>query len=529
MLRVLIADDEIRVCRLIEALIDWKKLELVLAGIANNGEEACEMAEQLSPDILITDIRMPGCSGLELIQRVKQKNQELEIIIISGYAHFEYAQQAIKYGVGNYLLKPINKEELSATLEKLKNKITARIQMEQGKQELLEKSQKADCRLREKFVLDFMDGKNEGLSYKELIENYHIHMENGYFQGIYLKMDADISVVTGASARIFMEKAKELLEQSLEEHCAEYIFAIDGYSVVGILNYQKDKKEGIRKILKNCLNQMEVQKKLFAPADFSLAVGFPTENPDQINASMQEAKLMSKERLIKGTGRLLERMGEGSSLSVSELLNPYLRKITSAVELMDLTSADAAVDFLYSEVNKARGIKGYEIFDLVNSAAHIFAARIPMEQSSKCLEDFKDKCELQSSVTDLLECLREFQKDHITRILHQHENETARPVRIAKQYIQNHYSEQISLEDVSSEVGLSVPYFSALFKKTEGEGFAKYLINVRMEQAKIFLRESSLSVTEICRKVGYNDVKHFTHTFEKAAGVKPSTYRKLYG
>lgn len=113
--------------------------------------------------------------------------------------------------------------------------------------------------------------------------------------------------------------------------------------------------------------------------------------------------------------------------------------------------------------------------------------------------------------------------------MHQHENETTRPVRMAKQYIQNHYSEQISLEEVCSEVGLSIPYFSALFKKTEGEGFAKYLINVRMEQAKIFLRESSLSVTEICRKVGYNDVKHFTHTFEKTAGVKPSIYRKLYG
>ena len=64
---------------------------------------------------------------------------------------------------------------------------------------------------------------------------------------------------------------------------------------------------------------------------------------------------------------------------------------------------------------------------------------------------------------------------------------------------------------------------------TEGEGFAKYLINIRMEQAKLLLRETNLPVTEICRKVGYNDLKHFTHTFEKAAGVKPSTYRKLYG
>ena len=109
------------------------------------------------------------------------------------------------------------------------------------------------------------------------------------------------------------------------------------------------------------------------------------------------------------------------------------------------------------------------------------------------------------------------------------ESETARPVRKAKQYIQSRYSEQITLEEVSDAVGLSPAYFSSLFKKTQGEGFARYLIGVRMEQAKLLLRETNLSTSEICRKVGYNDLKHFTHTFEKAAGVKPSMYRKLYG
>ena len=114
-------------------------------------------------------------------------------------------------------------------------------------------------------------------------------------------------------------------------------------------------------------------------------------------------------------------------------------------------------------------------------------------------------------------------------IIRQHENDTVRPTRQAKQYIQNHFSEQITMEEVSSEVGLSPAYFSALFKKTEGEGFAKYLINLRVEEAKRQLRESNVSVAEICHNVGYNDLKHFTHTFEKITGVKPATYRKLYG
>ena len=104
-----------------------------------------------------------------------------------------------------------------------------------------------------------------------------------------------------------------------------------------------------------------------------------------------------------------------------------------------------------------------------------------------------------------------------------------RPIRQAKLYIQNHFSEPITQEEVSSAVGLSSTYFSALFKKEEGEGFARYLTAVRMEKAKILLRESNASVSEICRRVGYNDLKHFTHNFEKATGLKPSAYRKLYG
>ncbi len=100
-------------------------------------------------------------------------------------------------------------------------------------------------------------------------------------------------------------------------------------------------------------------------------------------------------------------------------------------------------------------------------------------------------------------------------------------MRRACQLLQN---PRLKINEVAAHVGIeNFNYFSVLFKKTEGEGFARYLIRVRIEQAKIFLRENNLPVTEICRKVGYNDLKHFTQTFEKITGVKPSTYRKLYG
>ena len=108
-------------------------------------------------------------------------------------------------------------------------------------------------------------------------------------------------------------------------------------------------------------------------------------------------------------------------------------------------------------------------------------------------------------------------------------NEVSRPIRMAKQYVMQHFQEPITLEEVCEAAGFSASYFSSLFKKETGEGFAKYLTRVRMEEAKTLLRETNLPVSEICERVGYSDRKHFTHTFHRATGLNPAEYRKMYG
>ena len=412
-LKVVIADDEVRICQLIQALVNWEEMGMEIAGTANNGIDACEVIEKVCPDILITDIRMPGCSGLELIEKIKKTKPELEIIIISGYAHFEYAQQAIRYGVGYYLLKPINKVELMGILEKLKNKIGERIDSEQNRQELL--------------------------------------------------------------------------------------------------------------------RQAQLQKSIFEPVSFSMSVGMLVTDTRKLGESVQEALKLIPERMVKGSGRLLENLGEPSSLKEENLLEKYLREITIAVEVMSAEQADAAVIYLQNETRKIKNIHGYELLELIGAVADLFAACVQMQERSRNLELFKKQCRECTGTEKLFGCLLDFQRRFIMEMAQKHENDTVRPVRKAKEYIQSHYSEPLTLEGISEMAGLSTAYFSALFKKTEGEGFAKYLINVRIEQAKVLLRETNLPVTEICRRVGYNDLRHFTHTFERATEVKPSVYRKLYG
>ena len=103
------------------------------------------------------------------------------------------------------------------------------------------------------------------------------------------------------------------------------------------------------------------------------------------------------------------------------------------------------------------------------------------------------------------------------------------PIRAAKLYIHKHFDQPITLEEVSAAIGFSENYFSTLFKKETGSGFAKYLTHVRMDEARSLLRDTNQSVAEICRQVGYGDLKHFTHTFKAEIGLTPGEYRKLYG
>lgn len=529
-LKVMIADDEERICQLIEALIDCDALHMEIVGVAHNGLEACDLVNKRKPDILITDIRMPGYSGLELIEKIKAGEEAPEIIIISGYAHFAYAQTAIKFGVGDYLLKPINKEELTGTLQKLGERIRERRRRAEDHQRIRQKSE-ADIRQFRTNLLNRLTEEDLWKpSLKELQEKYHLQVKEGVFQGFMVKVDCgDEEKISRAGMDIILEKVQALLRNSLASCCDEAVMSAKGSGCYGFLNYEGEKTEEIRKIFRDCLNQLEGEKGIFGPVMFTAALGSVERSTEGLQESVRQASLIIEDRLLKGTGKLLERMPSASAIHEQNILERYVRQIVHAIEVMSIEEAEEAARQMRRTILEVRDVKGFEVRELVCSAAGLFLSQVEVKNRAEEVKDFEERCSLCGSMDGLFKRLCSLQKDYVEEMSKRHEADTVRPVRMAKQYIQNHYSEPITQEEVSSAVGLSAAYFSALFKKVEGEGFAKYLIGVRMEQAKILLRETSIPVSKICRQVGYNDLKHFTHTFEKTTGVKPTVYRKMYG
>ena len=528
MLKVIVADDEKRICRLICMLADWNALGMEVVTTAANGLEALDAIRTYQPDILITDIHMPGCSGLELIAQAKQLQPELEIIIVSGYAYFDYAQTAIKHGVGEYLLKPIKQDDLMASLRKLEQRCRERRNSLAEVHTLKEDYQEQVTQQRERFVRDLMYKQVENLASEAIEKQYRLKLAGPCIQAFELKMDYIPGAFTDASLEIILEKARYSIHNQLAALCKTLVVHFEKMEGCGIVCFEPEQRGNVRSALREVVNQLTAQRPMFGPISFSAGLGQTVAETQLLPQSLKTARCAVMERLQEGTGRLLE-LSQISVIDADPILQRYRISAGYALDSLDAAEAAACVEQMICDARNIPGMTGKAYYDLAAAAGRVFILRCNFPQQEELIAQYDESCGQSSSIDDLFGQLKKLQQEQISRLQAERESEATRPIRLAKKYVQEHYQEPITLEDVCASVGFSVSYFSVLFKKETGEGFAKYLTNVRIDKAKELLQETDYPVAEICREVGYSDVKHFVQTFRKATGLNPAQYRKLYG
>ncbi len=528
MLKVVIADDEARVCSLIRMLIDWDAIGLELAGIASNGIEALELIETRQPDILITDIRMPGCSGLELIERAKATAPQLEVVIISGYAHFEYAQSALRYGVSDYLLKPINRQQLDHTLRKMAERCRKKKTL--GTEiEVLRKNSKEDAlRLQNRLMRDLLSGTVENTDADSLWQTYRFRLESEYLQLFLIQLDYDDECIMPPSLRIVEEKTVQTFSQELNGLCqTEISYFSEGCGGM-LLGFGEEQKESIRKRLRNGLDQLRAQSDLFGKVTFSLAAAPPITDVQELREAGRQAQLLLKERLVQGSRKMLETMPQRSEWKNDIMLKPYRQAVMELAEAYSSRTIEESIDRLEQEAARLNA-NGAEIYETIRAAAHLFLQQPQVVDGKEKYERFVSRMAHIGQTDRLFALLRKTIISETEVLMEQQHSAGTRPIRLAKEYVLQHYQDPITLEKVCEEVELSVSYFSSLFKKETGENFVRFLTRTRMERAKELLAQTNLSVAEICMQVGYSDLKYFTQTFRKETNLSPGQYRKLYG
>ena len=342
-----------------------------------------------------------------------------------------------------------------------------------------------------------------------------------------LKLDLDGEELGDPARVIIRQKAEEMFQTTVLPTCTEGALYLRNFAGYGLLSYPPEERDRVRRGLRELLKQLEANKSLFGKVEFTIGLGRTVKEAEELADSMAAARLAVEERLIEGRGRMLEDVPPESGVPRQALLNRYTKLVDHGIEILDGETLRLSREGLRAGILAVPRICGREILELVLDAGKIFTLRAGNGDGEAQM--FQQRCR-QCGRMELL--FRELERLHtktLQVLRERQENETTRPIRLAKQYIQENYRRNITLEDVCGAVGFSSAYFSALFKKETGEGFSKYLTQVRIDQAKELLRETNLPVAEVCEAVGYSDRKHFTQTFHKMTGVNPAEFRRLYG
>lgn len=535
MLKVIIVDDEAKVCQLIYHLIDWPKKGMVVAGIALNGVDAIELVRNEQPDLMITDIQMPGYSGLELIKMAKRERPDIECIIISGFSDFDYARKAIKYGVEDYLLKPINREEFSATLDKIKHNCDIRneqITREEKTRLQIESSMKI---MRKKLIEEIQKGQERNISsLNKVNERYNYTFLPGYFQMLMIKLDYGYKRGEKNDSDVLEKAVTQIILKILEDRCIDLEIYYENSRFLVLYNYDNKNRDILNEKIQSLLDELIIQKKTFGIIKITIGMGRAVENLDDIAASCNQAMAAVEERIRVNTDRIIEGIGEYPySTEIPYITGKMSKNLERGIELLDKQEVGHVLVTFEKELCEYQQIRGREI---VNTLKEVYRNVILTLKKNAMLfvdgEKLRSVFELELDNCTTMDSMCRCLNDNITvilqKIIERKSQEAARPIRESKKYINENYMRSISLEEVSSIAGFNPTYFSSLFKKETGTTFMEYLLEIRLNKAKELLKETNLSVAAICERVGYTDLKHFQKIFKREMEVSPNQYRKLY-
>ena len=519
MYSVLVVDDEIRQREAVIQNVGWNDAGFEVVGGAENGIEALELLEKLEPDLILTDIRMPLMTGLQLAKKAREIRPATKFVILSGYDDFEYAQEAFKYNVIRYLLKPISAAELTEELEKI------RLEMDKEIEFLKNGSSNIDLSLRlekAEFLLPLLLGTGEDVHTSKKLN------ETAKRLGI-IKSDGDCYSVVVSKFKSFGG------ENRTEAHHIDFVNSIinkyalcESFFVNGriITLVTSDPEEMSTKLRLPVIEIVQSAKKLL---NQKCTIGI-SETVDDLSllATACSQAITARRYTSDGTGNI--RYINDQERKTAYEFETTEKSVSKLEQLLKLGSKEEIKTFLNEMLSeKSRESIDYIVIQIL-ATAHKCVSVLPDGNAltelftannsfmSKLSFDFNEqyKNELVSLCLDARDIISRSQR---------HESEAI--CDKALQIINDEYmNENLSLTDASDKLGVSPNYLSALIKKTKSANFVTLVTERRMSAASDLLLCTSMKNFEISQKCGYSDQHYFSYCFKKYFGVSPNKYRE---
>lgn len=523
---LLLVDDEEEVIQVIMKKIPWESLGFSVVGHANNGIKALEMIEELQPDVVMTDIKMPYMDGIELSNHIKDEFPATKILFFTGFDEFEYAKEAVHLEVEEYILKPINSAELIQVFTQLKSKLDQEISEKQNVEILQKYYMESLPLLQSNFYATLIEGRIHGDEISKYLRDYQISFTGPFFCSL---------VIHTSSSQVPKDMTPLLLSTSVQKQVKERLgekWRAKSFFYLGntVLLAQLKSEGEISELTDECDRFCKYARRIIG-AVVTIGIGQVCGNILGLSQSYSGAREAVSYRIIYGASRAINireivprEVSKFGSASDTELSNLFKMICLNPVE--DIIKA---VDkYLHHTFFPEKSLQQHYI-DVMELVSALYRFSINNDIS---MEEFSgDMRKLYSSLLDLEpDALRKLLVDISLslrdKLIGARSRSTKSFVTKAKEYVYNNYTdEELSLDSVCQVLGLSNSYFSTIFKKETGNSFIGYLTEFRMERAARLLIETNEKSYVIAKNVGYTAPNYFSYVFKRQFGVSPSKYR----
>ena len=529
MYKIMLADDEGIVIDSLKFIIEKEFGDECIVEYAKTGRSVIELADKFRPDIAIMDIQMPGINGIEAMKEIRKSNSNILFIVMSAYDKFDYAKEAIKLGVIEYITKPMERTKIIAVLKSAMEMIDREREKRSNDLLVKEKLETVVPIIESGLIYDILLQEQ----FTEDIENYKtiLGLEKDYAYMLSVvcgdgQIGAHMTNAVGSSVK--MQQHYQEVRECVKEYFDCIVGTVMANKLAVLVPYEKDRMEYNERI-------------------------------DLIERARELVRHMRRKTNISfriGIGRV--GMLQEMAVSYNEALNALVMTTGSVAHADDLPiGCDYEGDYpihlekrLFEKVEKGEMNHAIEtaksFFDWMaeNHADRLMEIRLKVLEFALWAEHIayenggmtyqfhsrQDYLPILMNTNDL-DIIRKWFLEKIMdacqNIQGKREEKSHSIIEMSKTYIKDNFNKDISLDDVSRVANISPYYFSKIFKEGTGENFIEYLTNIRIEKAKELLSTTEYSMKEICAMCGYSDPNYFSRSFKKNVGVTPTEYKNV--
>lgn len=536
MLKIMIVDDEFYFREALKISIPWQELGFSICGEAKNGKDALEKAEALNPDIMIVDINMPVMDGLELVQNIKEKGIESKIIILTGHSEFGYAKQAVALGVYNYILKPVNEEELIKTLLDLRTLIDKEKSIKIEIDSLKRQVKDSLPTLKDKLLNELLQGSliRKENEIRKKMEYLNINIDSKYYRAVTIEIDREESQAWNDEEMQLWKFAVSNIAGEILTGCFNnYELCYDNDDRICIIlgSNESDKWDGFSQLLERKLEW--IMDAVCKHLNFTVTIGVGSEKNSlhEISSSYKESLVALKNKLTVGKNRVIAY----NSVADSEIgVNLFSAGHRNQL-LMDMrTGNDNEVMNLVNQIFKEIRAKNihheilYVICIELVSACLEFIVEIGLSikdilpnNQINIIEEIRSK----GSLDEIEKLVEGIFRDTLEAFKRTRSSKATRLIEEVKRYIRENYqNDELSVNEIARNLFVNYAHLCFVFKRETGTTINEYLTEFRVGKAKELFDAGNTLILDVASRVGYTDANYFGKCFKKYYGLPPSKY-----